>query len=630
MLQNKKRINQENYEDSPTKIYQDKFIFKKYKIIQKISDGTFGKIYSIKNNDNKYFIMKTERNDSNFHLLEQEAYYLYSIKGFGIPKLITFGKSNNYTILIEQYLGKSLSDILTYFNDKLTIQEKCFIAIQLIERIEYLHSKKLIHRDLKPDNFLLGIEDPNIIYLTEFRFCSKFKSSKTGKHIKPGFKGTFTGSLRFSSANSQRGMQQSRRDDLESIGYVILLCFRGKLPWDLGENFDWNSSEKDIYLKTYKMKKFIPYDKLCKDCPNELEEYFKYVRGLKFEEEPDYQKLRNIFIDIIKNNENVIENEIDINKITFSLGKQLGEKSRYINKKNPGIKSRLYHKILQNFENRRLSEITLENISNQGAKAKNILNKKSTEYKPKFNLYPVTQENYPINNNNLIKINKNNSNGRNNLNNFESFENNKKIKNDIIIKNNYLTIRESNQNKNVNDNLKYLLNSQPSLDKNTINKNNNTKINNYIKISKAIIPNNVKRNINNNNIINLQKKKLNQNMNNKKFNLNNQINPSNNRPTNNSQNIRSTSNNLNNKILRRQINLNLNNYKVNLTNANLENQYKPIMLGNKNGIFQQNINYNKIYINSNSYRKNLQNNCLLNKYQTDSSDKNYNNYIIYN
>ena len=425
MLQNKNVLTKQNEENSPTKIYQNKFIFKKFRIIQKISDGTFGKIYRVVNPQGKNFAMKTERNDSKFHLLEQEAFNLLEIKGgTGIPKLISFGKTKNYSLLIEEYLPKSLSDLFLYNRDKLTIRDKCLIAIQLIERIEYLHSKTLVHRDIKPDNFLIGLEDPNLIYLSEFRFCTKFKSSKTGKHIIPGFRGTFTGTLRFSSANAQRGMQQSRRDDLESIGYVILLFFKGKLPWDLGESTDLTLSEKDVYLKTYKKKKFMQTNMLCKGCPNELEEYFKYVRSLKFEEDPDYQKMRDFFIDIIKKEENIIEENININSLTFTWAK-LNENSRSKSKKKNGVKSRLYRKFIERFKNNKLGEKTFE-TNNSLEKEENFQNimKASTEFRQK-DLYSLTQGNQMNNFNNLNKNIQNNT--KNILNKKTSLEDKKRI-----------------------------------------------------------------------------------------------------------------------------------------------------------------------------------------------------------
>ena len=173
MFSDKNSLTQGNEEDSPTKLYQNRYVFKKYKIVKKISDGVLGKIYSVVNNQNQYYAMKTERKDSKIQLLEQEGYHLLDLKGFGIPKLISFGKTKNYTILIEQYLGQSLFNLFINYRDKLTIQDKCLISIQLIDRIEYLHLKTLIHRDIKPQNFLLGIQDPYTIYLTEFRLCSK-------------------------------------------------------------------------------------------------------------------------------------------------------------------------------------------------------------------------------------------------------------------------------------------------------------------------------------------------------------------------------------------------------------------------------------------------------------------------
>ena len=622
MLNSKKNKSYESDEDSITKQYQNKLIFKKYKIVQKISQGTFGNIYSVINNQNKYFAMKTERNDSKFQLLKKEGYILLSLKGIGFPKLISFGVSNNYHILIQQYLGKSLFDLLLYYRDKLTIQDKCLIAIQLIERIQSLHSKTFIHRDIKPNNFLLGIQDPNIIYLTEFRLCSKYKSSKTGKHILPGFRGTFTGNLRFSSANAQRGMQQSRRDDLECIGYIILLSFVGQLPWDYGENFDWNLSEKEIYLKTYKMKKFISTEKLCEGCPNGLEEYFKYVRSLKFEEEPDYQKLKNFFIEVIKNNEK-IENISDINNMNFSWARQLNENSKSKSRKKSGYKSRLYKKLVENFENKKIRERSLQ-VNNSVEKEQRLQNlvKKPIEFnnnKQNYIMHSLTQTNQSNSIGNLIKIKKTPNIANNNLNNIGSFENYKKLQ--IL---NAKNTKQRNPNLNI---INTQINKKPTItstERYNIDNINNTNrnINNYRKINNTQVLNNMKNIYNNKTQAPKNHLNLNMNMNNV-YNINNHINTNNYIQVNNSQNIRPIPNNV---IIRRPLNLNINKKEIPL-NSNLENKYKKLKV-NQNRIYQQNMNYNKIYQNSYNNQNNTQNNYLLIKYQTYSNDKNNIDYLV--
>ena len=339
----------------------NKVIFKKYKILNLISEGVFGRIYLVINEKtSERFAMKIEKRDSRFRLLEQECYNLFSVKGLGIPELITFGRLNNYNILIEEFLGKSLNQMFIENNFKFSLKDICLISIQLTDRIELIHSKTLIHRDIKPENFLIGNKNPNIIYLTEFGLCAKYCSSKTRKHILPGFRGTFTGTLRYSSANAQRGNQQSRRDDLESLGYTILFFMKGKLPWMNLENI---FNEKELYLKTYSMKKFISVERLCKGLPPEIKEYFKYVKLLKFQEEPNYDYLRSLFIDLLK--KNGFEN---YESLTFSWAVPSPSnlsKSKNFKRKNASPFGRLYQKIKSQMESHKAnSQIEYSNTNN--------------------------------------------------------------------------------------------------------------------------------------------------------------------------------------------------------------------------------------------------------------------------
>ena len=365
----------------------NKIIFKKYKILNLISEGVFGGIYLVVNEiTSERFAMKVEKRDSRFRLLEQEGYNLYSIKGLGIPELISFGRISNYNILIEELLGKSLNQIFIENNFKFSLKDICLISIQLIDRIEIVHSKTLIHRDIKPENFLIGNKNPDIIYITEFGLCAKYCSSKTGKHILPGFRGTFTGTLRYSSANAQRGNQQSRRDDLESLGYTILFFMKGRLPW---MNLEHIINEKELYLKTYSMKKFITVERLCKGLPSEIAEYFKYVKLLKFQEEPNYDYLKNLFIELLKKN-----GFEDYENLTFSwvVPSNLS-KPKNIKRKNASPFGRLYLKIKNKIESHKVnSQIKYSNTNSN----KNINRNKT------FNDFPPNNEKPLLNISNKI------------------------------------------------------------------------------------------------------------------------------------------------------------------------------------------------------------------------------------
>ena len=199
----------------------DKLIFKKYKIKKLLYSSNYSLIF-----DGTYIqkgtpvVLKIEDNSSGEKLLASEVSFLLLLKGFGIPKVLGFGYSSLNPVLIEEKLGLSFLDIV--FKKKLNLKDICMFAIQALERLEFVHSKGIIHKDIAPANFVIGRENPEIIYLIDFGFSHKYKSSRTGKHLAQKNKHFIFGNLRFKSISSNKGYEESRRDDLESLGYTII------------------------------------------------------------------------------------------------------------------------------------------------------------------------------------------------------------------------------------------------------------------------------------------------------------------------------------------------------------------------------------------------------------------------
>jgi len=209
----------------------------------------------------------------------------------GIPLVFWSGVEGTYNVMVMELLGPSLEDLFNIYKKKFTLKTVLMIAEQMLFRIEYLHSKNFIHRDVKPDNFLIGLGSrSNIIFLIDFGLSKKYRDQKTSRHIPYNENRSLTGTARYASVNSHMGIEQSRRDDLESIGYVIIYLLKGSLPWQGVAA----QAKQDKYKKIMERKMNTSIEALCRGFPPELAMYIQYCKGLKFEDRPDYNYLRRI------------------------------------------------------------------------------------------------------------------------------------------------------------------------------------------------------------------------------------------------------------------------------------------------------------------------------------------------
>ena len=290
-----KEIEEISSEENGLSQIQNKIFFNKYHCIKKLGEGSFGQIFKAEYNE-EYFALKFENKKKGQNLLENEAAIMSYLKGPNIPYVKSYGYSGNYNILVMQLLGKSLEDIFTELK-RFSIKSVCILSIQMLNVLEYIHNKHIIHRDIKPDNFVMGLDDlSQYVYLLDFGLAKKYRSSSTLIHSPMIYKKKLTGTARYASINALKGYEQSRRDDLESVGYVLIYFLRGSLPWQ-----GLQAKNKEERYKKILQKKIetTSYD-LCYGFPIEFEKYVEYCKNLDYIEEPQYEMLRNLFLKIMR------------------------------------------------------------------------------------------------------------------------------------------------------------------------------------------------------------------------------------------------------------------------------------------------------------------------------------------
>ncbi|XP_021703386.1 casein kinase I [Aedes aegypti] len=288
----------------------------KYRLGRKIGSGSFGDIYLGTNiSTGEEVAIKLECIKTKHPQLHIESKFYRMLQGaVGIPTIKWCGSEGDYNVMVMELLGPSLEDLFNFCSRRFTLKTVMLLADQMISRIDFIHSRNFIHRDIKPDNFLMGLgRKGNLVYIIDFGLAKKYKESKTLAHIPYRENKNLTGTARYASINTHLGIEQSRRDDMESLGYVLMYFNLGTLPWQGLKA----ANKRQKYERISEKKLSTPIEDLCKGFPVEFTSYLCYCRQLDFIQRPDYGYLRKLFRVLFARQGYVYDYVFDWNMLKF-------------------------------------------------------------------------------------------------------------------------------------------------------------------------------------------------------------------------------------------------------------------------------------------------------------------------
>uniref|UniRef100_A0A1B6DH91 non-specific serine/threonine protein kinase n=2 Tax=Clastoptera arizonana TaxID=38151 RepID=A0A1B6DH91_9HEMI len=299
----------------------------KYRLGRKIGSGSFGDIYLGTNiSTGEEVAIKLECIKTRHPQLHIESkFYKMMQGGVGIPTIKWCGSEGDYNVMVMELLGPSLEDLFNFCSRHFSLKTVLLLADQLICRIDFIHSRNFIHRDIKPDNFLMGLgKKGNLVYIIDFGLAKKYRDGRTHSHIPYRENKNLTGTARYASINTHMGIEQSRRDDLESLGYVLMYFNRGSLPWQGLKA----ATKRQKYERISEKKMSTSIEDLCKGYPGEFATYLNYCRTLRFEERPEYSYLRQLFRTLFHRQGFTYDYVFDWNMLKFGPTRQGPEDAR--------------------------------------------------------------------------------------------------------------------------------------------------------------------------------------------------------------------------------------------------------------------------------------------------------------
>ncbi|OAP63886.1 hypothetical protein AYL99_03113 [Fonsecaea erecta] len=284
----------------------------RYQICQPLGSGTFGRVYIGRNvSTGQEVAIKLEHNSVMHSHLGEEADIYESLRGRpGMPEVYWHGFRDDYEVLVFQLLGPSLEDLFRYCNKRLSLKTTLMLMDQLLCRVQTLHTAGYLHRDIKPDNFLLGTgRQGNTVFMTDLGLATPHRATSdqdvSRSDTDPPIL-QLVGTRDYASINAHFRSVQSPRDDLESLGYMAVYFLSGSLPWE-----HLQCPKEDADRLVLECKQTTSVDVLCDGLPPEFATYMNYVRGLGNQDRPNYKYLRRLFDRLFRRNGFVYDNMFD-------------------------------------------------------------------------------------------------------------------------------------------------------------------------------------------------------------------------------------------------------------------------------------------------------------------------------
>lgn len=271
----------------------------KYTITRYINSGSFGNVFEAvhKISGDKVALkipIKTSERDGLSSILSEARIYKQIAnpeRGIANMKII---KNKDQKLIVMDLLGSSLESLL-HKHKKFGMKTIILLAMSMIDIMKHIHSYGYIHRDIKPDNFTIGYESPSKLYCIDFGLSKKYLK-KNGNHIDFSDKKRFCGTARYASIAAHTNKEQSRKDDLESVAYILIYMYKGKLPWQGIKHKD----KKERYRLIGEKKQEVTVEELCDGMSKEFVVFLKYVKNLDFDEKPHYSALKKMFLKLYK------------------------------------------------------------------------------------------------------------------------------------------------------------------------------------------------------------------------------------------------------------------------------------------------------------------------------------------